>query len=782
MPLVRRLSLGVLLLLAMVAAVTALLGFFSYAAYGIEAERQLQRQKNELAASTELVAEALAVPMWNMDDTHLQSVITGSLIGPDMVAIEVESPEQHYVFQRDPLGHAVPAQAPPVTEGLLVQDREVRRAGEVIGRVRLYASTSQLREDLAAWRRSALGFILALDLALLVGMGAVLWALLLRPVRALQQFAGGVQAGERPAAPRHALFLGELGALRDSLVSMVEMLDTRYQALQDSQERLQLAARAANLGVWDLNLLTDALVFDEAMYRIYGVGPDYFDGTLSDWRRLRPSAQMQATDEALQAATQGNEPYRNEFTIERPDGEQRVIRSVATVIRDAAGRATRMVGVNVDITEQRRAEEQTRALNASLEQRVEERTAQLREANDELGRARDLAESATKAKSEFLANMSHELRTPMNAVLGMLALALRGELAPRQRGYVEQARAAAQSLLGVLNDVLDFSKIEAGRLEMEQRAFTLQEVLERVVTVVGQPAQAKGLPLRLNVATAVPTALIGDPLRLEQVLINLCSNALKFTERGEVNVSVDLPSPAPLGGPVLLRFAVRDTGIGISAEQRQGLFQAFHQGDPSTTRRYGGTGLGLAICRRLVELMGGEIGVRSTPGEGSEFHFTARFALPPAGDDTSPAHAGAALAATDFAPAGEALRGRHALLVDDNELNQIVAAELLRDACGMRVTVAPDGAAALDFLARETPDIILMDVQMPGMGGHEASRKIRTLPNGADVPIIALTGNAFPDDIQRCIDAGMNEVLAKPYPPEMLFTTLLKWYGPTGTA
>ena len=773
-----RLSLAAVLLLATLAVVTALLSAFTALVYRHEVTQQTQQLRQGLALSADQMAESLALPMWNIDDTGLRSLVAAGMSSPALIAIEARTAEQHLITQRHASGQLLQAQAPPSGAGLIVEERVVRRAGEEIGRVRLFATSAGLEAELAAWRRSAFQFILWLDLALLLSLGLLLWALLLRPVRALQRYAGAVQAGQRPAPPASAMFIGELDKLRGSIDSMLAMLDSRYAELRDSQDRLQLAARAARLGVWDLDLVTDALRFDEAMYEIYGLGPESFDGTLSGWRRMRPSAQMDAAYAAIQAAVRGEKDYLFEFTLH----QGRHIRSVATVVRDAQGRAVRMVGVNVDITEQRRSEDEIRQLNAELEQRVEQRTAQLQVAVNELARARDEAQSATRAKSEFLANMSHEIRTPMNAVLGLTELALRGDLAPRQRDHIQKAQGAAQALLGVLNDILDVSKIEAGRLDLEHRAFALREVLDDALAVVQNAAQDKGLALSLQLGPEVPAVLVGDGLRLEQVLVNLCTNALKFTERGEVAVQVALASADP--GACQLRFTVRDTGIGMSAAQAASVFEPFSQADTSTTRRYGGTGLGLAICRKLVALLGGEIGVRSAPGQGSEFHFTARFGRPPADADAEGAAAQPPSAATGgSSPALTAkLHGRRVLLVEDNELNQIVAGELLREACGMVVTVAANGLQALAALGHDTPDLVLMDVQMPDMDGYEVTRRIRQNSAWARLPIIAMTAHAMARDRERCLAAGMDDYIAKPFDPEELYLVLARHLAPAASA
>jgi signal transduction histidine kinase/DNA-binding response OmpR family regulator len=410
-------------------------------------------------------------------------------------------------------------------------------------------------------------------------------------------------------------------------------------------------------------------------------------------------------------------------------------------------------------------------LNASLEGRVQERTAALSVALSQ-------AESSMHAKSEFLANMSHEIRTPMNGILGMTDLALRHEADPRQRDYLRKIHGAAASLLEIINGILDFSKIEAGKLELDESAFDLTQVLEQVDSVVGLKAQGKGLALRFDLAPDVPQALVGDALRLRQVLINLCDNAIKFTERGDIELRVvrEVHGTEVRPGLVHLLFSVCDSGIGMNQDQVERLFAPFTQADASTTRRYGGTGLGLAICKQLVELMGGQIRVSSRPGQGSRFEF--ELALP----ESAPTRVkrqgeGNKLPAApnrDKAP----LRGIRVLLVEDNALNQLIARELLHDIAGADVVVAANGQAALDCLQTSArPDVVLMDIQMPIMDGYETTRRIRSNPDWANLPIVAMTAHAMAQDSARSLTMGMNDHVSKPFEPEHLFAIVAKWGG-----
>jgi PAS domain S-box-containing protein len=455
--------------------------------------------------------------------------------------------------------------------------------------------------------------------------------------------------------------------------------------------------------------------------------------------------------------------WKGEFHNRRRDGSEFVEFAIITPLRQPDGRISHYVAVKEDITEKKRLGEELDRHRHHLEELVASRTA-------ELEVARALADTANQAKSTFLANMSHEIRTPMNAILGLTHLLRRDGATPRQIERLDKIDSAAQHLLSIINDILDLSKIEAGRLELEQTDFALASILDHVCSLIGEAANAKGLSVTID-TDDVPAWLRGDVTRLRQAFLNYASNAVKFTERGSITLRAQLLDQRD--DRLYIRFEVRDTGIGIAPEQLSKLFQSFEQADISTTRRFGGTGLGLAITHRLALMMGGDSGVESQPGQGSRFWF-AVWLQRGRGIMTSESIA-------TPRDAESQLRRKHArrrlLLAEDNPINREVALELLHGV-GLSVDTAENGRIALEKASANHYDLVLMDVQMPEMDGLTATRALRARPDNANLPILAMTANAFDEDRRACLNAGMNDFVAKPVNPEVLYTTLLRWLEP----
>jgi PAS domain S-box-containing protein len=560
-----------------------------------------------------------------------------------------------------------------------------------------------------------------------------------------------------------------LGALLFGILLWNRRLDwavkRRTSQLSATSERLALATQSAQIGIWDWNLLNNSLAWDDRMYNLFGVDREEYPDPQEVWRdRIHPEDSERTRKQIRDAREADGGGFNAEFRVVWPDETLRYIEAHADVYRDAKGKPIRMIGMNWDVSARKGAEQELMDHLDGLEGIVETRT-------QELKIALQKAESATQAKSDFLANMSHEIRTPMNAIIGLNHLMLKGKIRPKERNYAEKMGNAARNLLRLVNDILDFSKIEAGKLDIESTQFDLSEVFEGLADVFDHRAKGKGLELLFETDEDVPTCLIGDPLRLNQILLNLCGNAIKFSESGAVTVRTTVVEKDDLGATI--RFAVIDQGPGLSTEQKDGLFSAFTQADASTTRKYGGTGLGLTICKRLTELMGGDIGVKSELGKGSTFWFTIGFEM----GDPSAAHLTHLpnRYSLDSVEGLEEIRGANLLLVEDKVVNQEVACGILEGE-GFHVSLASNGREALEMvLARgQDFDLVIMDLQMPEMDGYTATKEIRKHEQFKDLPIVAMTADALTGVQERTAAAGMDGYATKPIDPPSLFSELVR--------
>ncbi|MBI9082385.1 MAG: response regulator [Desulfobacterales bacterium] len=518
-----------------------------------------------------------------------------------------------------------------------------------------------------------------------------------------------------------------------------------------------------------------AVYINPAFEKIYGLPPKEWLGKKVP---LIPSndPDMEHTREVVRR-TMAGESLDLETRYVRKDGRSVDVNLTTVTMSDPESNLTQLYIIHRDITAKKQAEKELAQYRNHLEQQVDQRTRELSDSNLQLSAevterkraekallvAKVKAEEATAAKSEFLARMSHEIRTPMNAIIGMAHLAGKTELTPKQQDYLSKIQSSSNNLLGVINDILDFSKIEAGKLEMESVEFSLEEVLENLSNVVALKAQENGLEILFEADPAIPQILVGDPLRLNQILINLTNNALKFTESGEIVVSINLLKEER--NHATLRFAVKDTGIGLNQKQLEKLFQSFSQVDGSTTRKYGGTGLGLAICKRLVEMMGGNIWVESEPGLGSTFIFNAVF-------DRSGT-------ATEkrFQPSKD-LIGLKVLVVDDNRTSRLIMRDML-EAFSFKVSLAVSGEESLAILEQASNnhpvDLVIMDWKMPGMDGLKASQLIKSHPKLFRIPtIIMVTAYGGEEVMRRAEQVGVDGFLMKPVGPSMLFDAVMQ--------
>lgn len=502
-------------------------------------------------------------------------------------------------------------------------------------------------------------------------------------------------------------------------------------------ERLRLAAIVARFGVWDWDVVNNVLVWDESMYGLYGYKKGEFQGTIEAWEQcLHPDDRHFVMGE-IEAAFQRLRDYAPEFRIIRPDGIIVYMKAESKTYFDESGRVVRMIGTNLDITERKREEE--------------------------MRKAKEAADAANKAKSDFLANVSHELRNPLNAIIGLANSLSKSETNQSTRKMVEGIQVSSGNLLNIINDVLDFSKIEAGMIELNSAQFDVTEILNEVYTLFKTQADYKGISLSFSIGSEVPGTLLGDGNKLKQMIINLVSNAVKFTEKGSVTFTVNSLNNEKTS-KALLKVAISDTGIGIREEDFDRLFKSFSQVDSSTTKQYAGTGLGLAIVKKFTDMMNGKISFESTHNKGSTFTLEIPFGFILTVDEK----------ATGPKQEETSLEGK-ALIVEDDRLNQLYLTSFLKTK-GMSVESAYNGVQAVEKCEIKQYDVILMDGQMPGMDGFEATRKIRAAEaaKGIHTPIIAITGYAIAGDVERFLGAGMDDYISKPIDETRLISLIQK--------
>ena len=575
-----------------------------------------------------------------------------------------------------------------------------------------------------------------------------------------------VSSGGHPPAPVELPVVCKDGSRKMVLLSRQKLGDGMLVAFVDITSLREAEGRVQELSqvveqspeaVFIVDLAARILYVNDAFVAASGYERDELIG--QDPRMLKSQKTPEATFKALWESLAQGRVWSGELVNQRKDGSECVVFAVISPMRDSDGQITRYVAIEQDITEKKRLGLELDRHRYHLQELVDERT-------HELEVAKTKAEAANVAKSAFLANMSHEIRTPMNGVLGMAYLLRRTGLNAKQSVYLDKIEASGKHLMSVINDILDLSKIEAGKLELDVTNFKLDELVKELTDIVGVIASSKGLEWEVDIGDA-PQYLRGDRVRLRQALMNYLSNAIKFTEKGSITLRCRTHEADSNG--YRLRFEVSDSGAGIHEEDFERLFKSFEQGDKSITRQFGGTGLGLAITKHIVELMEGEVGARSTVGQGSTFWLSVRLghgSAPPESDGEPPVDSRSAIRSSHT--------GRRILIVEDNLVNYEAVAMLMEDV-GLVVERASTGLEAIEKVKQGGYALILMDVQMPTLDGIGATKMIRQLENGMQVPILAITANAFREDREACLAAGMNDFVGKPFEPDRLYAIVLKW-------
>lgn len=539
-----------------------------------------------------------------------------------------------------------------------------------------------------------------------------------------------VETIKSPMFDRTGTLIGVLGIARD-----ITTLKQTQEALHQSTNRLAEAQRMAHIGNWELDLVSGQLDWSEEVYRIVAVDPDRFEASYEAFLNAIHPEDRPLVDQAYQTSLATHSPYAITHRLLMPDGSIKYAHEHCETSFDANGRPLRSAGTIQDVTE--------------------------------LEEARRAAEAANRAKSAFLANMSHEIRTPMNGIVGMSQLLRFTELSPEQHEYLESIEISVENLLTLINDILDFSKIEAGKVELEQVDFSLRNILREITVSQSTRLIHKGLELTSEVAPELPDLLQGDPLRVKQILLNLLSNAIKFTKSGSIHISISCSQQS--ASQMRVHLAVRDTGIGMSPQVRQSIFEHFTQADSSTTRKYGGTGLGLAICRRLAELMGGQIWADSVEGVGSTFHVELLLGMR--------ASAAASQPIEESSPAAIQWNGTglSVLVAEDNRINSDMLCRMLR-LMGHHTTAAENGAQAVELCQQGRFDLVLMDIQMPVMSGNDALKLIRAQEQQSSrhTPVIAITAYALLGDPERFLAEGFDGYVAKPIDYTVLFSEMAR--------
>ena len=637
--------------------------------------------------------------------------------------------------------------------------------GELRGILSIFLPTEQLRHSsYSAWG-SQLALRLVGYVLLLLALGLLLNKYVGNRLARLEENAKKLATGDYSARVRH-IGSDEIGDLATSINSMSREIQKRDKTLRESEECFRLTSNSIKDALILLSGDGEIIFWNKAAEQIFGYTADEVMGRVLH-EFLLPERYRSPMAEGLKDFVHTGQGLFLGMGVElsavRKNGQEFAIELSLSSMNTQG----KWIGIGLvrDVSERKQVEAELAAHRDRLEHLVETRT-------QDLLVAKEAAEAGSVAKSAFLANMSHEIRTPLNAITGMIHILRRSGLSASQNEKLGKIEIASNHLLEIINNVLELSKIEAGKFVLQTVPVHIETLLENITSILGQKAQEKGIEL-ITEMTPLSCPVFGDESRLQQALLNLATNALKFTDHGHVRLRVSQESQTE--STLTVRFEVEDTGIGVRPEQQSRLFSAFEQADNSMSRKYGGTGLGLAITKKIAEMMGGKAGMTSTVGKGSTFWFTATLVK------AAPQAAEAEYSRVNDAEATirHTLQGKRILLVEDEPINREIAQALLEDV-GFAVDLAEDGAKAIELVRANTYDLILMDMQMPHVNGLDATRQIRQLAVGGAVPIVAMTANAFAEDRKLCLEAGMNDFIAKPVSTSLLYQKLCMWLQKQG--
>lgn len=755
-------SLKTIIIITLVVSATIIMIAFG----GLSYYKEYQNTKKKLQINLETVSDQIALsisqPLWTLNMEGAGKVVESFMRDRNIYAVVVKDQNRIVMaMTRDKHWKVIDAAQDISASGLYHKQSRLMYAGQNIGTLDVYVTLHFIREDL--WHAMILGglYLLFFNIILLSILFLALMNTVIKPLKIIEDYALQVSTtdyNDKIYMP-YITPAREITHLKMAIEKIVEQDKSRYLELQSSQMAMR-DAEAKYRGIF--NNATDGifqiardgrpLTANPALASMLGYASpsellDHFKDTA-----LEIYSNPARRDEFVFLTKKFGQVRDFEYMARRKDGVNITTLIDAHVIRNSAGRVLYYEGIVRDVTQKKQMED--------------------------LRIAKEAAEITAQSKNEFLANISHEIRTPMNAIIGYTHLALKNKLTPKLRNYLNTIARSSENLLHLINDVLDFSKIEADRLELESVEFKLDEIIRHTSEIVSHKAEEKNIQFLVSVNPAAPNALVGDPYRLSQILLNLANNAIKFTSSGQVLITVE-PVETDLSD-CLLMFSFKDTGIGMTPEHISKLFKPFSQADSSVTRRFGGTGLGLAICKHLVEMMGGRILVESQPGKGSLFYFTIHFQRPQLLFKRYIAAGKSPCPETEARVKEEALRnirGARVLLVEDNVINQELTTEILKEN-GLIVDISNDGREALSKIGQNDYDLILMDVQMPVMSGLEATVLIRNMERLGDVPIVAMTAHDTARDKQECMKAGMNEYMTKPLNIDFLMSILVKWIKP----